>query len=140
MADLTLVDTSVWVEFLRRTGTAADLALDERQRHAPETIAMTPPIAMELLLGPTDEFAVRRIERLVESVPSLDVVPELDFAAAAALFRAVRRGGKTPRSTVDCLIAAVAIRHDAVLLHRDPDFEAIAEVSDGLRHHSLRES
>ena len=95
-------------------------------------------IAMELLLGPTDELAVRRIERLVDSVTSLAVVPELDFAAAAALFRAVRRLGHTPRSSLDCLIAAIAIRHDAELLHQDADFEAIAEVSD-LRQHSLRQ-
>ena len=101
MAALTLVDTSAWVEFLRRTGSAADLALDERQRHDPGSVTMAPPIAMELLLGPTDELAVRRIERLVASVPSLDVVPELDFGAAATLYRAARRSGRAPRSTVD---------------------------------------
>ena len=138
MAALTLVDTSAWVEFLRRTGSAADLALDERQRHDPGSVTMAPPIAMELLLGSTDELAVRRIERLVASVPSLDVVPELDFGAAATLYRAARRSGRAPRSTVDCLIAAIAIRHDAVLLHQDADYEAIADVSS-LRQHSLRQ-
>ena len=36
------------------------------------------------------------------------------------------------------LIAAIAIRHDAVLLHQDADYEAIADVSS-LRQHSLRQ-
>jgi predicted nucleic acid-binding protein len=33
------------------------------------------------------------------------------------------------RSLLDCLIAAIAIRHDATLVHRDRDFDTLAAVS-----------
>ena len=33
------------------------------------------------------------------------------------------------RSLIDCLIAVVAIRHDATLLATDRDFEALASVT-----------
>jgi predicted nucleic acid-binding protein len=34
--------------------------------------------------------------------------------------------GETVRKLEDCLVAAVALRHGATLLHRDHDFEVIA--------------
>jgi hypothetical protein len=34
--------------------------------------------------------------------------------------------GSTPRSLVDCLIAAVAIRENAGILHQDRDYDMIA--------------
>jgi hypothetical protein len=40
------------------------------------------------------------------------------------------------RSSVDCLIAACAIRHDLEVLHRDRDYAALATVSS-LRARSL---
>lgn len=38
----------------------------------------------------------------------------------------MRPQGRTVRSLVDCLIAAVALRHDVALLHKDADYDAIA--------------
>jgi predicted nucleic acid-binding protein len=46
----------------------------------------------------------------------------------AALIYFRRRAGITIRSSVDCLIARVAIEHDLLLLHDDRDFEAMARV------------
>ncbi|MGI8904565.1 MAG: PIN domain-containing protein [Solirubrobacteraceae bacterium] len=48
------------------------------------------------------------------------------------MYRACRRGGETIRTMLDCVIAAVAIREHAELLHHDRDFDAIA------RHTPLR--
>lgn len=125
-----LVDTSVWVDYMRGGDRPGHRALRRLKNAEIDSIATTPPISMELLVGPTDELGVRRVERVLESVPSLAVDPVHDFEAAAAVFRAVRRSGRTPRSIVDCLIAAVAIRHGVTLLHRDADFEAIAAVTE----------
>jgi predicted nucleic acid-binding protein len=55
------------------------------------------------------------------------------FSEAVDLYRNARRSGRTVRSSVDCLIAACAIRHDLEVLHRNRDYAAIAEVS-ALRH------
>ena len=48
---------------------------------------------------------------------------------ASALYRNARSSGVTVRRLIDCLIAAVAIDHDVVLLHADDDFEGIARTS-----------
>lgn len=50
----------------------------------------------------------------------------LDFRQAAAIYLAVRRQGKTVRSLVNCLIAAIALRSDVLILHKDADYAAIA--------------
>ena len=131
---MTLVDTSVWIDFHRRPGDPGNEPLRELLRR--DEAVTTEPIEMELLAGPTDEIALRRIEKLLSALGRLPVEPDLDFRAAAEIYRAVRRSGRTVRSKVDCLIAAVAIRHDVILLHMDADFVAIAEVTE-LRHRSL---
>ena len=47
-------------------------------------------------------------------------------AEAAFLYRLCRVNGTTIRSMVDCLVAAVGIRHDVPVLAKDRDFEALA--------------
>jgi len=134
MGRVTLVDSSVWIQFLRKPPAATPpelMALLETG-----SAAMSEPIEMELLLGPTDEVALRRVETLIASQETLAINPDVDFDDAAALYRAARRNGRTIRNSVDCLIAAIAIRHDVPLLHRDADFEVIADVSE-LRQLSL---
>jgi predicted nucleic acid-binding protein len=68
----------------------------------------------------------------VLALPLLGVSALEDGERAAAIHRACRARGHTVRDIVDCLIAAVAIRNDAVVLHRDRDFDVIA------RHTELR--
>jgi predicted nucleic acid-binding protein len=51
--------------------------------------------------------------------------------------RTARRAGLTVRSSVDCLIAAAALRNDLEVLHRDRDFDALSRVS-GLRVRKVR--
>ena len=132
-----LVDTSVWVEHLRGTGSRAHLALRELAVAEPAGVAVCEPIAMELLAGPTDPFTVRRIEQQLGTLEDLAVDAAQDFRAAATLAREVRRSGHSVRSVTDCLIAAVALRHDAEVWHCDEDYVRIAAVSD-LRHRDLR--
>jgi len=133
-----LADTSVWIDHLRRAGTVAHLELRRLIEADTDLLRMSEPIIMELLSGPTDEFTVRRLERDLGALPLLPLDPRVDFREAAAIFRAVRRSGRTVRSSVDCLIAAIALRSGSTLLHKDADFETIAAVTD-LDHRSLRE-
>ena len=48
-----------------------------------------------------------------------------DYDHAAALYRTCRRNGETVRRLIDCLIAAVAIRSNASVLHADVDFAVL---------------
>lgn len=124
-----LIDTSAWIEYFRATGSTA--AIEVRRLLADETgqTAMCEPIAMEILCGAANENAHATLERLVNGLPSLSVDSTVDFRTAADIYRAARRAGETIRSITDCLIAAVAIRHGARIVHRDADFDVIARIT-----------
>ncbi len=53
--------------------------------------------------------------------------------ARASLYARCRRAGVTPRSTIDCLLAQIAIEHNLLLLHSDRDFPRIAAVVPELK-------
>lgn len=122
-----LVDTSVWIDYLRDRVPAAD-ALDEllRTREA----AITDTVLLELLVGPTDEGRAESLARFLSGFELLNQVSPVDAEVAAALHRACRRAGETPRTKADCLVAAVAIRHGVPVLHADRDFDLIARHSE----------
>jgi predicted nucleic acid-binding protein len=69
-------------------------------------------------------------DRLIEDLlafPALaDPVPLRLYREAAEIYRQGRRRGITIRSSVDCLIAAIAIDHKVAVWHHDRDFSAIA--------------
>lgn len=51
-------------------------------------------------------------------------------------YRTARRQGLTIRSSLDCIIAACALRKDLTVLHHDRDYEALARIS-GLRQRAV---
>lgn len=126
-----LVDSSTWVEFLRATGSPSHLRLRAALQEGLE-LACTDAIVMEILAGARDNADRDRLRRLLYGLEFLAVDGPTDYERAAELYRLCRSGGETPRKLIDCLIAAVAIRHDAELLCADADFLAIA------RHAPLR--
>lgn len=89
------------------------------------------PVRLEILGGARSEDELVRLEQLLARAIVLPTGP-IDYDRAATLYRTCRRGGETVRSFIDCLIAAVAIRHDVPVLHADRDFDALA------RHTALR--
>jgi predicted nucleic acid-binding protein len=126
----TLADTSAWVEYLRATGSPAHLRL----RHLiadGDDLVTTEVVVMELLAGASND-ELTRLGRLLGRFELLPVQGLADYEAAAGLYRRCRRAGETVRKLTDCLIAVVAMRAGAALLHQDQDFEAIA------RHAPLR--
>jgi len=120
-----LVDTSVWIEVFR-----ARRPLDLETVVAFDDVVTCLPVIQEVLQGSRDEMAYRRARDAMLSLPSVESpLPEDMFSQAVDLYRSARRGGLTVRSSVDCLIAACAIRHDLEVLHRDRDFSALSRVS-----------
>ena len=47
-----------------------------------------------------------------------------------------RRAGVTLRSTIDCLIAQVALEHDLIVVHNDRDFDLLSGVVPEVRLYS----
>ena len=70
---------------------------------------------------------VVRTQRLLEAQQLESLFPKLDWLDAATIYRELRWRGVTVRSQLDALIAAVAIRLDMPILHRDRDFAQIAQ-------------
>jgi predicted nucleic acid-binding protein len=123
---LTLVDTSVWVEFLRATGSQAHVRLRDLLR-SEEDLATTELVVMEVLAGAVDHAHLQRLRRVVLGRCRMLAGHGLaDYEDAAAIFRHCRDQGATVRRLNDCLIAAVAIRAGVPLLHADRDFDQIA--------------
>jgi predicted nucleic acid-binding protein len=130
---MVLVDTSVWIDLFRhrKSTPAAQLTriLDQGQ-----SFAVTPVVVQEVLQGAADE---REFGLLHDYFTTQRMLLPADVmrthVQAARLYFDCRRQGQTPRSTVDCIIAQIAIDHDAVLLHNDQDFERIAKIAPRLK-------
>jgi len=125
-----LVDSSAWIELLRKTGSPVDRRLRTAIEEG-EELATVGMVQLEILAGARDEAHAKDLRRLLARCRLLKLAEPSDHEAAAAIYRACRRGGSTIRRLPDCLIAAVAVRHGVNLLHLDSDFEEIA------RHTSL---
>lgn len=124
-----LVDTSAWVEYLRGTGSPhhawiRDAITDERP------LGWTDPVLYELTAGARNSERAVELRGLLMRGPMHPVAGLRDWEDAATLYRTARTRGLTVRSSIDCLIAAVALRTDSALLAVDRDFEALAQVSD----------
>lgn len=127
-----LADTSAWVEFLRATGSAAHLRLRDALDRG-EEVATTEIVLMEVLAGARSDRDRDELRRLLYGrCAFLPLHGPADFERAAELYRRCHAGGETVRKLTDCLVAVVAIRAGAAILHRDADFDVIA------RHVALR--
>jgi predicted nucleic acid-binding protein len=128
-----LVDTSVWVDFLRGDETPHVRALNDLL--AGQEIVGTAPMVLQEILQGAD--SAERFETWIKYFSDLFCYvpgdPVKSYIAAARLYQDCRRAGNTPRSSNDCLIAQIAIENGLTLLHNDRDFIAIASVVKGLR-------
>ena len=126
-----LPDTSAWVEELRKTGSSVHLSL-RRHLDTGSDVAVTEPVIMELLAGARTKDELRATRKRMLAFPMLRVDNLVTYERAAVIWRLCRAAGEPVRNTMDCLIAAVAIREGASILHADRDFDVMA------RHAGLR--
>jgi len=122
-----LADTSAWVEYDRATGSRVDRRLEELIEVA-GPLAVTEPVVMEIVAGARTEEREAQLRRLLGRFELLRFDAVSDFDGAARIYRRCRRAGSTPRGMIDCLIAAVALRHGATLLAADADLSRVAGV------------
>jgi len=125
-----LVDTSIWIAHSAPGG-----ALDIEKVAGVDEACL--PVIQEVLQGARDEWAHRKVRSalLLFSIVE-DPLTRPVFEEAASLYRMARRAGITIRSSNDCLIAAIALRNDLEILHRDRDYAALAKIA-GLRQREV---
>ena len=132
-----LVDTSVWIDFLN--------GIDSPQRHLlhqliekEEDISITGIILTEILQGIKDAKMFETTREYLQEFPSYEPGNEDTYVNAANIYRKCRNKGKTLRSTVDCIIAAIALENNLTVLHKDRDYDVIKECI-GLKVLSIKE-
>jgi predicted nucleic acid-binding protein len=122
-----LADTSAWVEFDRATGSDTHLQMRELLARG-SSLAVTEPVLMEVLAGARDDHLAGRLRGLLLSCELLPFDSVVDFDEAARLYRRCRAAGITPRGTLDCMIAAVAVRTGASVLSCDADLQRLGDL------------
>jgi len=122
---MVIVDTSVWVDYFNgRENTESDwleLHVDQQR------LGLTTIILTEILQGLSDEKTAALVEAELLQFEIFDASSRALAVQAAKNYRALRRRGKTPRKTIDVLIATFCIQGRHSLLHRDRDFDPFEE-------------
>ncbi len=117
---MVVVDTSVWVDYLRGITPSISRALDELIDD--DVVAILPPIRLELILGCKKSQRASLMKRI--DVIHILSITEATWTLAEELCWNLRSSGITP-GTVDILIAAAASEHNALLWTLDKDFEPL---------------
>ena len=126
-----LVDSSVWIDWLRGADTDAVRFVQERENH--EELGITQMIYLEVLQGVSSDRQFAATQRVLGAQTLLRPLDALKtFEAAAHLYRRARKQGLTIRKSSDCLIASMALEQGALLVHNDRDFLALAQVEEAL--------
>ncbi len=120
-----LVDTSVWIDYLRGTVTWQTDRLDSLLPS--ETLGIGDLNLTEVLQGCRAQKDFNTAHRLLEQL-QLVVLGGSDVAVPAARnFRKLRSLGRTVRGTLDVVLATRCIVSGYRLLHDDRDFDAFEQ-------------
>jgi predicted nucleic acid-binding protein len=120
-----LVDTSVWIDFFRASPGPAGMEL-RRMIQVTEPLALSGIIVAEILQGLRSDVA--RIERFLGLWDILEPNALSTYRQAAAISRLARSKGLT-LTTIDSLIASVAIENHARVFTLDKDFSRLARIT-----------
>jgi len=121
-----LVDTSVWIDFFNDHASAEAERLS-RAIGEGESITLAGIVVTEILLGLRTDSEASRIGDLLQAFAVAAAQSLADYRETARIYRVCRSRGVTIRSTIDCLIAQIAIRDHLPVLTKDRDFRAIAQ-------------
>ena len=128
-----LVDTSVLIGYLKNTEGSPyekmDYIID-----ADIPYGICNYIYQELLQGSRNEQEFGLLSEYLDTLPFYDLRHgKRSFENAASMYIKCRKKGITIRSTLDLIIAEIAIENDLYLLHDDMDFTNIAKADKNLK-------
>ena len=120
-----LVDSSVWIDYLRGIATPQAERLDALLGTVP--LAIGDLILTEVLQGCSTDREFNDVKRTLAKLHTVDL-GGVDLAIEAAKnFRRLRALGFTVRKTIDTVIATRCIVDGLELLHSDRDFDPFAQ-------------
>lgn len=121
-----LVDTSVWADFFNGQPSLEQQALSKLITGDDE-ICTCGVVVAEVFQGLRKDKGREQIADLFRDLLFLEPADISLYFRAAELYRALRKRGKTIRSTIDCLIAVLAEENRCAVLARDRDMETILQ-------------
>jgi predicted nucleic acid-binding protein len=122
---MVIIDTSVWIDYLRGGNKPESLWLDRELKHQP--LGLTDLILCEVLQGTGDSD----FSQVQSDLLKFHIFPNCSTRlalAAAQNYRTLRKKGYTVRKTIDCLIATFCLENGHSLLHLDRDFDLFEQV------------
>ena len=120
-----LVDSPVWADFFSSSPGRAGAELRRMVEEA-DPFALTGVVVTEVLQGLTRDSG--RIEQYLAQWEMLEPRGFETYREAAAIYRAARTKG-IALTTIDTLIAAIALEHRASVFTLDRDFSRIARIT-----------
>jgi predicted nucleic acid-binding protein len=122
---MVIVDTTVWIDYLRGTENPETLWLErELQR---QRMGLTDLILCEVLQGIRSNTSFSQVRDHLLTFHVFETAGADLAVAAARNYRSLRDRGYTVRKTIDCLIATFCLQAGHRLLHRDHDFDPFEE-------------
>jgi len=118
---MVIVDTTVWIDYLRGVVNPETAWLDRELGQQP--FGLTDLILCEILQGIPSDAVFAQVHRQMSKFEIFDSGGESIAVASARNYRSLRALGFTVRKTVDCLIATFCLEAGCPLLHRDRDFD-----------------
>lgn len=116
-----LVDSSVWIDYLRDRRTVQTDYLERAMR---DTELLTGDLILaEVLQGTTSDRAFETARFLMTTMPVISIADESIAIKTARNYRCLRNHGVTVRKTIDTLIATRCIEDGLTLLYSDRDFD-----------------
>ncbi len=119
-----LVDSSVWIDYLRGNSTPQVETLDALL--GTTRLAVGDLIKAEVLQGVRSDSEFNQVREMLDAFVQIDLGGDAIAVQAAKNFRILRGLGFTVRKTIDTIIATRCIVSGYSLLHTDHDFDAFA--------------
>ena len=120
-----LVDSSVWIDILKKDS-PVKIPIELYYQ-----FLICPPVMQEVLQGVKRSIDYAKFEKTFLAFTMVaNPLAAKTYLHAAGLFRSMRRAGYTIRSSVDCLIAAIAIEEGFPICHNDRDYDHLTKISD----------
>lgn len=126
-----LVDSSVWIDYLRGAAEPASARLDALLATGEETLLLGDLILMEVLRGCRSDREYERVLKVLSALECVTLGGPAIAVKAAQHYRALLRLGVTVSKSVDLLIATWCIEERCALLQDDRDFAPFEKL--GLR-------
>lgn len=122
-----LVDSSVWIDFLRGTSNAVTAHLVELLQggQGEVEVGVADLVIYEVMRGFDKPKDRQLAKRLLLDISMVEIGGLDNALLAAEHYNALRQKGYTIASPIDVLLASYCITHNHNLLHRDADFDVM---------------